>query len=118
MFQLDKKVAVVTGGGSGIGKAVALLFAKQGAEVHIIDLNEQGSKMTIEEVHQKNGKSFMHVCDVTVQERVQLVFDKIGTIDILVNSAGVSHVGNIEATTENDLDRLYSVNVKGVYNCI
>jgi NAD(P)-dependent dehydrogenase (short-subunit alcohol dehydrogenase family) len=60
----------------------------------------------------------MHVCDVTVQEKVQEVFNEIGTVDILVNSAGISHVGNIEHTTEDDFDRLFNVNVKGVFNCL
>lgn len=118
MFQLNNKIAVVTGGGSGIGKAVALLFAKQGAEVHVLDLNETACNATIKEIHQRNAKAFMHVCDVTVQEKVNEVFNEIGRVDILVNSAGISHVGNIENTTEDNLDRLYNVNVKGVYNCL
>ena len=118
MFELNKKVAVVTGGGSGIGKAVALLFAKQGAEVHVLDLNETSGKATVSEIQQANGKAFMHVCDVTKQANVEQVFDEIGMANILVNSAGISHVGNIETTTEADFDRLYNVNVKGVYNCL
>ena len=118
MFQLNKKIAVVTGGGSGIGKAVALLFAKQGAEVHVLDLNESSCTATINEIHQTDAKAFMHVCDVTVQEKIQEVFNEIGTVDILVNSAGISHVGNIENTTEDDFDRLFNVNVKGVFNCL
>jgi 2-keto-3-deoxy-L-fuconate dehydrogenase len=118
MFQLNKKIAVVTGGGSGIGKAVSLLFAKQGAEVHVLDLRESSCNATIEEIHQTNAKAFMHVCDVTVREKVQEVFNEIETVDILVNSAGISHVGNIENTTEDDFDRLFNVNVKGVFNCL
>jgi 2-keto-3-deoxy-L-fuconate dehydrogenase len=118
MFQLNKKIAVVTGGGSGIGKAVSLLFAKQGAEVHVLDLRESSCNATIEEIHQANAKAFMHVCDVTVREKVQEVFNEIGTVDILVNSAGISHVGNIENTTEDDFERLFNVNVKGVFYCL
>jgi 2-keto-3-deoxy-L-fuconate dehydrogenase len=118
MFGLNKKIAVVTGGGSGIGKAVALLFAKQGAIVHIIDLNEKSCESTLQEINQANVKAFMHVCDVTFQEKVQEVFNEIGTVDILVNSAGISHVGNIENTTQADFDRIYNINVKGVYNCL
>lgn len=118
MFQLNKKIAVVTGGGSGIGKAVALLFAKQGAVVHVIDLNEKGCESTLQEINQAGVNAFMHVCDVTVQEKVQEVFNKIGRVDILVNSAGVSHIGNIENTTLADFDRIYNINVKGVYNCL
>jgi 2-keto-3-deoxy-L-fuconate dehydrogenase len=118
MFQLNGKIAVVTGGGSGIGKAVALLFAKQGAEVHVIDLNDEACNSTVAEIQKNNGKAIARVCDVSAQQQVKEVFSKIGKVNILVNSAGVSHVGNIENTTEADLDRLYTVNVKGVYNCL
>jgi 2-keto-3-deoxy-L-fuconate dehydrogenase len=118
MFELNEKIAVVTGGGSGIGKAVSLLFAKQGAQVHVIDLIEKACNATIEEIQQKNGNAFAHVCDVTDQRQVKSIFSKIGKVDILINSAGVSHVGNVESTAEADFDRLYNVNVKGVYNCL
>src|SRR5512135_1628072 len=113
MFELNEKITVVTGGGSGIGKAVALLFAKQGAEVHVLDLNETAGKASVNEIQQAGGKAFMHVCDVTKQANVEQVFKEIGTVNILVNSAGISHVGSIETTTEADFDRLYNVNVKG-----
>ena len=118
MFQLNEKIAVVTGSGSGIGKAVALLFAKQGAQVHVMDLNAEACNATVTEIQQTNGKAFTHVCDVTDQQQVKEVFSKIGKVDILVNSAGISHIGNVLNTTETDLDRLYNVNVKGVYNCL
>ncbi|HEY8658492.1 MAG TPA: glucose 1-dehydrogenase [Hanamia sp.] len=118
MFKLNEKIAVVTGSGSGIGKAVALLFAKQGAEVHVIDLNEEACNATVKEIQQTGGKAFAHVCNVADQQQVKDIFSKIGKVDILVNSAGVSHVGNVENTTETDFDRLYNVNVKGVYNCL
>src|SRR5215212_3842035 len=118
MFELKGKVAVVTGGGSGIGKAVALLFAKQGAEVNVIDLNEDACNTIISESKNSNGNANAQVCDVTNQQQVKEIFNRIGKVDILVNSAGVSHVGNVENTTEADLDRLYNVNVKGVYKCL
>jgi len=118
MFKLNEKIAVVTGSGSGIGKAVALLFAKQGAQVHVIDLNEEACNATVKEIQQTGGKAFAHVCNVAEQQQVKEIFSKIGKVDILVNSAGVSHVGNVENTTETDFDRLYNVNVKGVYNCL
>lgn len=118
MFQLNGKIAAVTGSGSGIGKATALLFAKQGAEVHLLDLNEEAINSTANEIEEANGKTVAHVCNVTNQQQVKQVFNAIGSIDILVNSAGISHVGNIEGTTEDDFDRLYQVNVKGVYNCV
>lgn len=118
MFELNKKIAVITGGGSGIGKATALLFAKQGAKVHIIDLNEEACYATVVEIQNAKGEAIAQVCDVTSQKQVKEIFSKIGKVNILVNSAGVSHIGNVENTTEADLDRLYNVNVKGVYNCL
>lgn len=118
MFQLNGKIAAVTGGGSGIGKAVAILFAKQGAHVNVFDLNEEACNATVAGIQKDNGKATAQVCDVTNQAQVIEIFSKIGSVDILVNSAGVSHVGNVETTTEADLDRLYNVNVKGVYNCL
>lgn len=118
MFQLNEKIAVVTGSGSGIGKAVALLFAKQGAQVHVMDLNAEACNATVTEIQQTNGKAFTHICDVTDQQQVKAIFSKIGKVDIVVNSAGISHIGNVLNTTETDLDRLYNVNVKGVYNCL
>ena len=118
MFRLDGKVAVVTGSGSGIGKAVALLFAKQGALVHLIDLNEEAVNNTANQIRLANSPATPQVCDVTSWEQVKEIFNNIGKVDMLVNSAGVSHVGNIENTDEKEFERLYQVNVKGVYNCL
>lgn len=118
MFRLDNKKSVITGAGSGIGKAVAKLFAQQGAEVHIVDMNEEAANLTAKAIADDRGKAFVQPCDVTNQHQVKTVFQNIGKIDILVNSAGVSHIGNVENTPETDFDRIYNVNVKGVYNCL
>ncbi len=118
MFSLQNKVAVITGGGSGIGKAVALLFAKQGAEVHIVDLNEEATNGTAEEIKSSGGKAVAQVCDVTTQGAVKEVFSRIGNIDVLVNSAGISHIGKADTTSEEDFERIFRVNVKGTYNCL
>jgi NAD(P)-dependent dehydrogenase (short-subunit alcohol dehydrogenase family) len=118
MFQFNGKIAVVTGSGSGIGKATALLLAKQKAEVHLIDLNEEAVNTTLEEIKKENAKAVTHICDVSSQQQVKEIFHSIGKVDILVNSAGISHIGNVETTSEEDFDRLYKVNVKGVYNCL
>jgi 2-keto-3-deoxy-L-fuconate dehydrogenase len=118
MFDLNNKTAVITGSGSGIGKAVATLFAFQGAEVHLLDLNKEALDETLSEITNQKGKAVSHPCDVTNQSQVKEVFTSIGRIDILVNSAGVSHIGTIESTSEEDFDRLFRVNVKGVYNSI
>ena len=118
MFRLDNKIAVVTGGGSVIGKAVAKLLAKQGAVVHILDITNTHFENTIAEINGEGGKVFGHACDVSDQALVRTVFDKIGQLDILVNNAGIAHVGTAGNTSELDFDRVYKVNVKGVYNCL
>jgi len=120
-FSLKNKVAVVTGGGSGIGKAISLTFAEQGAEVHILDFNIEAAQETVKEIEALGEKAAAHKCDVANQANVESIVKTItenGNIDILINNAGIAHVGNIEACEEADLDRLYNVNIKGVYNCI
>lgn len=118
MLSLQNKKAVVTGGGSGIGKAIASLFAKQGAEVHIIELTQESAKEAVEEINAAGGKVFSHACNVANQQEVLATFEKIGNINILINNAGIAHVGKVETTPEADFDRVMSVNVKGVYNCL
>jgi 2-keto-3-deoxy-L-fuconate dehydrogenase len=118
MFKLDDKVAAVTGAGSGIGQAIALLFAKQGARVVAVDLSEAAAGETA----QKGGASVDAVaCDVADSERVREAFGRIeqrhGRLDVLVNCAGIAHVGTVETTAEPDFDRIFRVNVKGVYLC-
>lgn len=118
MFSLKNKVAVITGGGSGIGKAISKLFAKQEAIVHIIELNADAATQTVEEIKADGGQAFAHTADISKQEQVLNVFQHIGSVNILVNNAGIAHVGNLEGTSEADLDRIYNVNVKGAYNAL
>lgn len=118
MFSLKNKTAVITGGGSGIGKAISILFAKQGAVVHIIELNDGASKETVNEIESAGGKAFAHSCDVSIQQKVIAAFDVIGSINILVNNAGIAHIGKATTTEEIDFDRVIKVNLKGVYNCL
>jgi NAD(P)-dependent dehydrogenase (short-subunit alcohol dehydrogenase family) len=118
MFSLENKIAVVTGGGSGIGRAISILFAKQGATVHILELSKDNSAATLSEIKSAGGKAFMHACDVARQDEVKKVFEEIGAINILVNNAGIAHIGKADTTSENDFDKVMAVNVKGVYNCI
>lgn len=118
MFSLQNKKAVVTGGGSGIGKAISVLFAKQGAEVHIMELTAESAKSAMEEIEASGGNVFAHACNVANQQDVVDTFEKIGAIDLLVNNAGIAHVGKADTTVEADFDRVINVNVKGVYNCL
>lgn len=118
MFSLKNKKAVITGGGSGIGKAISVLFARQGAEVHIIDLTDESARNAVDEITREGGKVFSHVGNVANQEEVTGIFKKIGNIHILVNNAGIAHVGKADTTSEQDYDRVMNVNVKGFYNCI
>lgn len=118
MFSLKHKKAVVTGGGSGIGKAIATLFAKQGAEVFIIELNAEAAEQTAQSIIAEGGKARVCACNVANQQEVLQTFAQIGTVDILVNNAGVALVGTAEQTQEADFDRMVSINIKGVYNCL
>src|SRR5205814_9731927 len=116
--RLDDKIAVITGGGSGIGKAIAKLFAKQGAIVHILEWNTNTANETADKIRNDGGKPFVHKCNVADQKEVLAIFESIGPINILVNNAGIAHIGKADNTKEEDFDRVMSVNVKGVYNCI
>ncbi len=121
MFKLTEKTAVVTGGGKGIGKEIARLFAQQGAVVHILDLDEEAGNETVNEISKSGGKASFHDTDVADQQAVletfEQIYDQQSRLDVLVNNAGISHIGTVESTTEEEMDRLLSVNVKGVYNC-
>lgn len=118
MFTLKNKIAVVTGGGSGIGRAIATTFAKQGATVHILEMDLDAANAVVNDINKMNGKAFAQQCNVSVQKEVLDVFKNIGAIDMLINNAGIAHIGKADTTTEEDFDRLMQVNVKGVYNCI
>ena len=114
-FSLAEKTAIITGGGSGIGKAIALTFAESGAHVHILDADQKA----IDETTANDGFIEGHLCDVSNQQQMTEVINQIASvkgIDIMVNNAGIAHIGNLEITSEQDLDRIYNVNIKGVYN--
>jgi NAD(P)-dependent dehydrogenase (short-subunit alcohol dehydrogenase family) len=119
MFRLDGKSAAVTGGGSGIGKAVAQTLARQGATVYILDLQTDAAASVVEELKKEGIQAFAIPCDVSKPESVQDAFEEIDVknkgLHILVNSAGISHIGSIEKTSVEDFDRLYNVNVKGSF---
>jgi NAD(P)-dependent dehydrogenase (short-subunit alcohol dehydrogenase family) len=118
MFSLANKKAVVTGGGSGIGKAIAVTFAAQGAVVHVLELTTEAGADTAASIKAAGGLVEVHACNVANKDAVNELFASIGAFDILVNNAGVAHVGKADTTSESDYDRVMNINVKGVYNCI
>ena len=118
MFSLKNKTVIITGGGSGIGRAISVLFANQGASVNILELNENAAEETVEQIEQNGGVAQAFACDIVNQAKVLAVFQTIGRVDILVNNAGIAHVGNLENTSEEDMERIFRVNVKGTYNCL
>lgn len=118
MFSLKGKSAVITGGGSGIGKAISVIFAAQGADVHIVELNADAASAVAKEITAAGGKATSHACDVADQPKVLALFKSIGRIDILVNNAGIAHIGKADNTSPEDFDRVFNVNVKGAYNCL
>src|SRR5262245_28083888 len=102
MFSLKDKTTIITGGGSGIGKAIAKLFAQQGANVYILDFDKKGSDEAVKEILYEGGKATAIQCDVSNQQQVKEIIDGIGnkngSVNILVNNAGVAHIGTAETT--------------------
>ncbi len=121
LFSLADKTAVITGASKGIGKSIALLFAEQGADVHILDVDQEAGAEVVKTINKKGGDSHFYETNVASQKEVLKATDRIysyrNRLNILVNNAGVAHIGKLEETTEKDFDRIYNINVKGVYNC-
>ena len=120
-FRLDGKLAAITGAGSGIGKSIAQRFAAAGATICILDSNQNAAQAVAEQIVSAGGRARPFHCDVSDQKTTVEVFAAVareGPLHILVNNAGVSHIGNLETTVEADFDRIYRVNIKGMYNCM
>jgi len=119
MFDLTGKIALVTGAASGIGEAVANTFARSGAFVYVADIDaENGERVATEIKHGGGQAEFLKLNvadDADCQNAADVVHAAHGRLGILVNNAGVGHVGSIEQTTGDDLDRLYAVNVRGMF---
>ncbi|MCB0568927.1 MAG: glucose 1-dehydrogenase [Phaeodactylibacter sp.] len=122
LFSLENKTAIVTGGAKGIGQSICEVFARQGARVFLLDVDEEGGEQTALKIRQDGGSAVFKKCNVASHEETgqafKQIFQEAGQLDILVNNAGVAHIGNAETTTEADLDRIYQVNIKGIYNCL
>jgi NAD(P)-dependent dehydrogenase (short-subunit alcohol dehydrogenase family) len=122
MSTLSDETAIVTGGGSGIGKAIAQRFAEEDAQVALLEVDEEAGQEAVHQIEDDGGTGALFECDVSDWEQVdqsfQDVADAFGGVDVLVNNAGIAHVGTVEETTEEDFERVYEVNVKGVYNCL
>lgn len=120
LYSLAGRSAVVTGGGKGIGKAIAHLFASRGAYVNILDVDIAAAEASVTEINNGGDQAAAYECDVSSAAQTAKTIETIQArrgIDILVNNAGVAHIGSIESTTEEDFDRLYRINVKSVYLC-
>jgi len=122
MFSLENKTALVTGAASGIGAAIAETFAAAKAFVYVTDRDEKGGATTTSRLQTQSGRAEFIRLDVANEEdcarAAQQVDQQRGRLDILVNNAGIGHVGTMLQTTGADLDRLYAVNVRGVFNVI
>lgn len=112
MFRLDNKAALITGAGSGIGAAIAETFARAGARVFVTDRDEKAGRTVAERI----GNAEFLALDVAQEDQCERVAQRVGQLDVLVNNAGIGHVGTMLQTTGADMDRLYAVNVRGVFN--
>lgn len=118
LSRFSQKCAVVTGGGSGIGRAIALRLAAEGAHVGILELSVEAGESVASEITAAGGSAFAVAADVSSTESMEAAFSQIDDVDILINNAGIAHIGTVLSTAPADLDRLYAVNIKGAYHCL
>lgn len=115
---MKEKTILITGGASGIGLAMTTRFAQEGGHVYFIDFDQKAGEAVEKDLKSKGFQVTFFQGDVSKTEDMKELVSRIpGNLDVLVNNAGVSHVGNLEHTSEADFDRLYQVNIKGIYNC-
>ena len=120
-FRLDQKTAAITGAASGIGRAIAEVFAAAGARVRILDVRANEAEEVAQAIRKKDLEATAVECDVTHTNSVNRAFEHLTHrehLDILVNNAGIAHVGNLEQTSEADFERIFQVNVAGMYRCM
>ncbi|TWO33243.1 SDR family oxidoreductase [Seonamhaeicola sediminis] len=120
IFSLKNKKAIVTGGSSGIGSAISKVLAQQGALVYILDFDEIGANSVIMDIFKKGGQAVFKKCDISIKKEVDdAIKSAAGSekkLDIIINNAGIAHIGSLEKTAIEDFDKLFSVNVKGVFH--
>jgi NAD(P)-dependent dehydrogenase (short-subunit alcohol dehydrogenase family) len=114
----EKPIAVVTGAGSGIGRATALQLASDGYDVRIFELSAEAAGETLGLIQKAEGTGAIQTVDVSNTESVRAAFAGLARLDVLVNNAGIAHIGNVLNTSPEDLDRLYQINVRGAYHCL
>lgn len=117
-LNLMTRRAVVTGAASGIGFAIAKRFAERGAVVHLLDMDGDKLEEVADLIRNSSHVATAHPCDVSNEASVAAAFSEIGPVDILINCAGIAHIGNLASTAPADMDRLFAVNVRGVYLCM
>ena len=122
LFDLSGKTAAITGAASGIGASIAQVFARQGAHVCILDIDDAGATAMVASIKEAGGQAQYYRCDIVSYQEVTDTFDQLyqdhGQLNIFVNNAAIAHIGNVETTSEEDMDRVYQVNIKGAYNCL
>ena len=120
-MRLKDKVAIITGSGSGIGKAAALMFAREGAKVMVADIDEPSAKKTVEEIEAQGGESTLFQVDVTkesqVKQMIEATEERFGRLNVLFNNAGMQNIGSILEVKEEDWDKVFAVNVKSIFLC-
>ena len=120
-MKLKDRVAIVTGSGRGIGKAIALTFVREGAKVALVDVDKGVLEAAKNEIEEKRGEVIAIPCDITKSAEVKAMVNQVqkafGRIDVLVNNAGIIRRGTIETVTEEDWDQVIAVNLKGTFNC-
>lgn len=121
MGRLDGKVAIITGGASGIGKKTAEIFSKEGAAIAIFDINREALNQTEKEIRDNGGKCNGYIVDVTnfedVTEKVKEVIEDFGKIDVLVNNAGITRDNFLTKMEIDDWNKVISINLTGTFNC-
>jgi len=115
---LDRKHSVITGGASGIGRAMAVRFGRRGDIVWVLDRDGKAAAEVVAAIRASGGKAEAFTCDVAETDSMREAVARPPRVDVLVCSAGIAHIGTIEEASPDDLDRLYAVNVKGVYHAM